>query len=153
WQAGRLACRTKHILGRKTMYKRNMSAVIALLLLSSVTAWAALNGDIEGVVRDATGAIVPSANVTITSVETGVQRTLVTNERGYFIATLLTIGEYDVRVELSGFKSSSQRVLVKSAERVSLNIMLEVGGVTESVSVTETAVQLVNTTDAQLSVS
>ncbi len=135
------------------MSKRNMWGAIAFLLLSSITAWAALNGDIEGIVRDATGAIIPSANVTITSVETGVQRTLISNARGYFIATLLPIGEYNVRVELASFRPNVQRVLVKSAERISLNITLEVGRVTESVSVTETAVQLVNTTDAQLSVS
>src|SRR5262245_43082165 len=136
------------------MYARkNFVGVIAFLLLSSVTTWAALNGDIEGVVRDTTGAIIPSANVTISSVETGVQRNLISDERGYFIATLLPIGQYDVRVQLAGFKSSSQRVLVKSAERASLNITLEVGSVSESISVTEAAVQLVNTTDAQLSIS
>jgi len=133
------------------MSKRTWRA-IALFLLSSVPAWAALNGDIEGVVKDATGAVIPSANVTITSVETGVQRTLVSNERGYFIATLLPIGEYDVRVEFAGFKANVQRVLVKSAERASLNITLEVGPVTDF-STVETAVQLVNTTDPQLSVS
>src|SRR5213592_1869698 len=139
-------------MGGNTMSKRTWRA-IALFLLSSVPAWAALNGDIEGVVKDATGAIIPSANVTITSVETGVQRTLISNARGYFIATLLPIGEYNVRVELASFRPNVQRVLVKRAERISLNITLEVGRVTESVSVTETAVQLVNTTDAQLSVS
>src|SRR5437867_4329499 len=138
-------------MGGNTMSKRTWRA-IALFLLSSVPAWAALNGDIEGVVKDATGAVIPSANVTITSVETGVQRTLVSNERGYFIATLLPIGEYDVRVEFAGFKANVQRVLVKSAERASLNITLEVGPVTDF-STVETAVQLVNTTDAQLSVS
>ena len=136
------------------MYERKKFwGVVAFLLLNAVTSWAALNGDIEGVVRDPTGAIIPSANVTIIGVATGAQRTLISDERGYFIATQLPIGEYDVRVQLAGFKSSSQRVLVKSAERASLNITLEVGGVSESISVTETAVQLLNTTDAQLAVS
>ena len=133
------------------MCKKHITIALSLLALTSITAWAALNGDIEGVVKDATGAVVPSAMITITSVETGAQRTLISNERGYFIATLLPIGDYDLKVELIGFKTYIQRVLVKSAERVSMNISLEVGGVTESVSVTETAVQLINTTDAQLS--
>ena len=136
------------------MYERkNFWLVIAFLLLNSVTSWAALNGDIEGVVRDTSGAIIPSANVTIIGVATGAQRTLISDERGYFIATQLPIGEYDVRVQLAGFKSSSQRVLVKSAERASLNVTLEVGNLAESISVTETSVQLLNTTDAQLAVS
>jgi Carboxypeptidase regulatory-like domain len=142
------------VLKEGTMYERKkIVGVIVLLLLSSVTVWAALNGDIEGVVRDTSGAIIPSANITIISVATGAQRTLISDERGYFIAAQLPIGEYDVRVQLAGFKSSSQRVLVKSAERASLNITLEVGGVSEVISVTETAVQLLNTTDAQLAVS
>src|SRR5262245_54026632 len=133
--------------------RKRILGVIAFVLLSSVRTWAALNGDIEGIVRDATSAILPSAKITITAVETGVQRTLITDERGYFIATLLPIGEYDVRVELPSFKTSTQRVLVKSAERVSMNITLQVGAVSDSVSVLETAVQLVNTSDAQLSIS
>jgi hypothetical protein len=133
------------------MYKRQLLSVLLLLTLTNVTAWAALNGDIEGVVKDSSGAFIPSAMATITSVETGAQRTLISNERGYFIATLLPIGNYDVKVELAGFKGYAQRVLVKSAERVSLNVTLEVGGVTESISVTESAVQLINTSDAQLS--
>src|SRR5215831_4041934 len=136
------------------MYERKKFwGAIAFLLLNAITSWAALNGDIEGVVRDTSGAIIPSANITIISVATGAQRTLISDERGYFIAAQLPIGEYDVRVQLAGFKSSLQRVLVKSAERASLNITLEVGNLAESISVTETAVQLLNTTDAQLAVS
>jgi len=126
-------------------------SALALLILTSISAWAALNGDIEGVVKDASGALVPSAMVTITSVETGAQRSLISDERGYFIATLLPIGVYDVKVQLPGFKSYAQRVLVKSAERVSLNVTLEVGGITDSISITEAAIQLINTSDAQLS--
>jgi hypothetical protein len=133
------------------MFKKCITIAISLLVFTSITAWAALNGDVEGVLKDPTGALVPSAKVTITSVETGALRTLIGNERGYFIATLLPIGEYDVKVELTGFRTYVQRVLVKSAERVSMNITLEVGGLAESVSVTEATVQLINTTDAQLS--
>jgi hypothetical protein len=133
------------------MFKRLSLPALLLIVLTAVTSWAALSGDIEGVVKDATGALVPSAMVTITSVETGAQRTLISDERGHFIATLLPIGDYDVKVELAGFKTYAQRVVVKSAERVSLNVTMEVGGVTAAVTVTEATVQLINTTDAQLS--
>src|SRR6266571_5686036 len=133
------------------MFKACLWITPVLLVLVTASAWAALDGDIEAVVKDASGAVVPSARATITSVDTGAQRNLLSNERGYFIAALLPIGYYNVKVELTGFKTYEQQVLVKSAERVSMNIKLEVSGVTEAVSVTEAAVQLINTTDAQLS--
>ena len=129
--------------------------VMAMVLMVSfgVVCWAQLDGNIEGVVKDRTGALVPSAMITITSVETGAQRTLISDDRGHFIATLLPIGTYDVRLELAGFKTAVQRVLVKSAETASLNLVLEVGGRTEEISVTEAAVLLLNVSDAQLSMS
>jgi hypothetical protein len=136
-----------------SMSKKQIWSAVALLLLSSFSAWAALTGDIEGFVTDATGAYIPGVSVAITSLETGAQRALVTNDRGNFAATLLPTGEYEVRAELVGFKPSVQRLLVKSAERASLNLTLEVGNLTQEVTVTETSVQLVNTTDAQVQIS
>ena len=133
------------------MFKAYLGIAPILMVLVSATGWSALNGDIEAVVKDASGAVVPGAKVAITSVETGAQRTLISNERGYFIAPLLPIGYYHVKVEVAGFKTYEQQVLVKSAERVSMNITLGVSGGTEAVSVTEATIQLINTTDAQLS--
>src|SRR5215471_1331471 len=134
------------------MLRKRLWLVIGLTLLVSIASWAALNGDVEGVIKDSTGALVPGALVTITSTETGAQRTMMSDERGHFIGTLLPIGTYEVRIELAGFKTNVQRVLIKSAETSSLNIVLEVGGREERVSV-EPLVQLLNTTDAQLSTS
>jgi hypothetical protein len=134
------------------MSGKKLWVAIVLILSISIASWAALDGDLEGVIKDATGAVVPSAMVTVKSVETGAQRTMISDERGHFVATLLPIGTYDVRVELAGFKTNVQRVLIKSAETASLNIVLEVGGREERVSV-EPLVQLLNTTDAQLSTS
>ena len=64
------------------MSKTHVWMALSLVLITGLTAWAALDGDIEGVVKDATGALVPSTMVTITSVETRTQRTLISNERG-----------------------------------------------------------------------
>jgi hypothetical protein len=66
---------------------KKIVVVIGLTLLVSIASWAALNGDVEGVVKDSTGALVPGALVTITSTETGAQRTMMSDERGHFIAT------------------------------------------------------------------
>jgi hypothetical protein len=134
------------------MSKQIWSAV-ALLLLGSFSAWAALTGEIEGFVTDASGAFIPGVSVSITSLETGAQRSLVTNDRGHFVATLLPIGQYEVRAALVGFRPGVQRLLVKSAERASLNLTLQVGDLTQEVTVTETSIQLVNTADAQVQIS
>ncbi len=129
--------------------KQIWNAVI-LSIVCALSAWAALNGDIEGFVTDGSGAFVPGVSVSIISLETGAQRNLLTDDRGHFLATLLPIGEYEVRAELAGFKPVLNRLLVKSAEQTRLNLTLEVGNSTQEVAVIDTTVQLVNTTDAQL---
>lgn len=135
------------------MLRKQIWCAIALLLVGSFSAWAALTGDIEGFVSDGSGAFVPGVNVVITSLETGAQRSLITGDRGHFLATLLPIGEYEVRAELASFRPAVQRLLVKSAERASLNLTLHVGDLTQEVTITETSVQLVNTADAQIQIS
>src|SRR5438034_11638810 len=101
-------------MGGGNMFRTSIWSVLAILVLSSATAWAALNGDIGGVVKDARGAVILGATLTIRSVETGAERVLVSDERGQFIATLLPIGEYDVKADFAGFRTFTQRVLVKS---------------------------------------
>jgi hypothetical protein len=135
------------------MSKKQIWSAIALLLVSAFSSFAALTGDIEGYVKDGSGAFIPAVSVAITSLETGAQRSLVTDDRGHFQATLLPLGEYEVRAELANFRPAVQRILVKSAERASLNLTLQVGSLTQEVTVTETSVQLVNTADAQIQVS
>src|SRR4030095_8767256 len=68
------------------------SVLMALLLLSAAAnayAWPQrLSGDIEGVVKDATGALIPSVSITVTNVETSAERTLISDEYGHFLAAL-----------------------------------------------------------------
>jgi len=130
------------------------SVVAVFLLLTSTNAWSQrLSGDIEGIVKDASGALIPGVGITIKSTETSAQRMLVTDDSGRFLAALLPLGEYEVRAELQGFKAWVGRALSKQGERTSLNITLEVGNVNDEISVTEAATQLVNTTDAQIAMS
>ncbi len=135
------------------MSKQRIWDAAVVLLACSLSVWAALTGDIEGFVTDGSGAFVPGVNIAITSLETGAQRSLITNDRGHFLATLLPIGAYEVRAALPGFRPAGQRLLVKSGERASLNLTLEVGNLTQEITVTDTAVQLINTADAQIQIS
>src|SRR6266571_7253319 len=101
---------------------------------------------ISGVVRDATGAVLPGVSVTAKHTETGLTRTVITNETGSYRMPALPVGAYEVTAELSGFKQQVRRGinLVVTQEAV-VNFTLEVGDLKENVTVTEDA-PLVNTT-------
>ena len=64
-------------------------------------------GTILGTVQDASG-VIPGATVKITNIDTNVSHQLVTNGQGYFEAPLLQPGNYDVTVEMPGFKTSTR---------------------------------------------
>src|SRR5438093_792005 len=57
-------------------------------------------GAVDGTVADQTGAVLPNVEVTLKNVDTGVTRTIVTDDRGSFRALLLPVGRYDVSMDL-----------------------------------------------------
>jgi Carboxypeptidase regulatory-like domain len=113
--------------------------------------WGQATSAILGKVTDASGAAVPAANVTIRNTETGVVRMVVTNDAGDYQVLSLPVSQYEVRVEKSGFKAvvRSGINLVVAQEAV-VNVQLEVGQVTQAVTVTGEA-ELVNTTPSSTS--
>src|SRR5262245_35244698 len=68
----------------------------------------AINGAIEGTVTDESGAVLPGVTVTVTNVDTGETRSVITNDRGVYRAPLLPLGGYRVSAELQGFKKYDQ---------------------------------------------
>jgi hypothetical protein len=115
-------------------------AVLLPLLVCAVPALhaqsQAINGTIEGVVRDTTGAALPGATVTVSHVETGASRVLSTSSDGGYRALLLPLGGYRVRAELTGFKTLERTGISLSAGQTAVvDVTLEVGGVTEVVLV------------------
>jgi hypothetical protein len=101
---------------------------------------------ISGVVTDATGAVVTSAKVIARHVATDQARATVTNEGGYYVIANIPIGEYEISAEAPGFKKSVQRnVVVVVNSKPAVDVVLEVGSVTDSVTVTADAAQLETT--------
>jgi hypothetical protein len=97
----------------------------------------AANGNIEGTIRDTSGAVLPGVTVTVTNTDTGTRRVVVSNENGIYRAVLLPLGTYTVTAELSGFKKYEQTGLSLSAGQSAIvDVAMAVGGVTEVVSVT-----------------
>ena len=117
--------------------RRAALSVLVLLLFSPAAHGQAVYGSIGGIVKDASGAILPGATVTITSVERKTVDTVVTNESGYYIKERLLPGTYEVKAEISGFKAAVvPEVRVNVDTQTPLNFDLQLGDITESVEVT-----------------
>lgn len=101
------------------------------------------NGAIRGTVQDSTGAAISGAAVTATNVATGVQSSTVTGDAGNYNFPQVRAGMYTVSVEQTGFKKLiRENVRVEVAGVSALDLTLEVGGITESVTVSSAAPQL-----------
>ena len=100
-------------------------------------------GAISGAITDPTGAMVVSAQVKVTEAATGSVRTLQSNDHGLYVVTLLPPGQYTLEVTKQGFKvASSPNVQVNVAETTVLNIRMQTGTVTETITVASVSVEL-----------
>ena len=111
----------------------------AFLLLSGIAVLAqsqATTGTIQGTIVDPNGAVVSGASVNVKNVQTGSERTVVTNSDGFFTAPLLQLGRYRVTTDASGFsKSILENVDVTVGQTLALKIDMKVGSATETVDV------------------
>ena len=126
-------------------------SVFAVVLLCGTLAYGQNTaGTILGAVSDESGARLPGVTVTITHLDTGIVRSVTTDEGGRYRAPGLGLGNYDVKAELTGFRTAVRMgiQLTVSAEVV-VNLTLSVGVVSEQVNVEEHATE-VNTNDSQL---
>ena len=98
---------------------------------------------ISGFVKDATSAVIPGATVTVTNEATGLAREIQTNENGYYVVSALPPGFYTVEAEAEGFKRTVQtNNKLDASIAASVEIVLEVGSVAESIEVTAQAISL-----------
>lgn len=100
----------------------------------------ALNGQIEGTVKDVNGAAIVGARITVTNAETGATRTVQTDEKGFYRAPLLPLGAYRLEVEASGFKRLVREgIKLAAGQTATADLVLEPGGVNETVTVSSDA--------------
>src|SRR5262249_45651336 len=105
---------------------------------------------LNGVVTDSTGSVVPKATVTVTSISTGFTRTALTGDTGAYSISDLPPGLYDVSAEAAGFKKAVIKgIRLYVGQTATADIRLEVGQLTESVTVTST-VPLLQDTSSQV---
>src|SRR5437016_6352948 len=112
-----------------------------LMMLSAIGSVYAQSptGTIAGVVTDSNGARVPAAHVTITNRDNGLTRSLVTSTEGDFGAAALPSGVYTVAAKAQGFRRLERTAIVEAGTTTTVNLMLEIGEVTEQVTVDDVA--------------
>ena len=143
------------ILNNSVSQKLSVSRIAALLLLMVCGSLAihgqTIFGRISGTVKDSNGGAVPNATVTITNAATNLVRTATTDEDGFYTATNLPVGTYTILVARDGFKRAQQTGVVLAADgRLTQDMTLEVGQVTETVEVSSGVGETVNTTSGEI---
>src|SRR5262245_27103644 len=122
-----------------------------ILLLSTGIAWAQGTAQLNGTVRDSSGAVLPGVTVTVTQTDTALVRTTVTDESGAYLLTNLPTGPYRLEAALQGFRSYVQTgIVLQVGGTPTVNAVLAVGSVEESVTV-EAAAPLVDVKSSGIS--
>ncbi len=128
---------------------RPMPGVCTLLLCAATSMLAQNSGSIGGVITDQSGALVPNAQITVVNPETGVGQKTTSLNDGKYLFNNLPPGPYQMKVEDAGFKSyTSKGILLHVADKLTVNVSLEVGESRETVAVVAEA-PLLRTEDAQ----
>jgi hypothetical protein len=129
---------------------RRILSFLFLLLIAVSAAWTQSTTQVSGIVTDSSGASVVSATVDLENLDTGLRRTVQTDTTGSYSFLQVIPGNYRIMVKADGFRTATVndvKLLVNNPSTV--NVKLEVGLLTETVSVTAEAQQL-NTVDASI---
>ncbi|HZM89006.1 MAG TPA: carboxypeptidase-like regulatory domain-containing protein [Blastocatellia bacterium] len=135
------------------MMRRLTSVILTFLFLTSVPVFGqGTRGSLTGIVQDPNGAAILKATVTAKQAGTNEEFKAETNSQGVFNFPSLPPGKYSVTIESSGFKKTElTEVIIEVGQPARVDIALEVGAVTEQVTVTGTQQEVINTTSPTLS--
>ena len=131
--------------------KACVPALLAVLL-GAIRLYAAITGSVSGIVTDPSGALVPGVTVVATSASTNIQRTTVTDSKGFYSFPALNVDVYNVTATQAGFRDYQQSgVRIDTNSALTIDIKLQVGTVNNTVSVKSEQLQ-VETQNTQLGV-
>ena len=134
--------------------KRSILAawIVAVILIPALAhAQAVSNAQIHGVITDASGAVVPGAQVKATHTETGQARTTVSASDGSYVLPNLPVGPYSLEVTSQAFRNYVQSgIVLQVGNNVQINVVLQVGAVSQEVQVAADAA-MVETQDTSIS--
>src|SRR5262245_35665988 len=141
----------------RNKYKQTLASIVSVALImmslaSTISAAQQPTGSIEGLVTDPQGAVVPSASITAREVTTNLTRSVKAGEDGRYRIGQLPPGNYELKVSGPGFKSSViPSVKVDVGTNASVDVKLEIGGASETVTVTGGGEAQVDRTDHTVS--
>ncbi len=123
-----------------SLFSTAFSLIFCLMAAICASGQASYTAQIRGVVKDASGALVPQATITITNNGTGISTTAHTDNNGMYILTGLRPAVYTIRAEGPGFRASEQNnVVLQVDQQTSIDFTLHPLGVITTVEVTEAA--------------
>lgn len=138
------------IFGGKMGKNFRILLLAAATFLASAASYAQTTGSLTGTVTDPNAATIPGATVTARNNATGEGRTATTNDSGVFTMPSLTPGVYTVSVEIAGFKRAmASDVIIEVSKAAALNVTMEVGLPSETVTVTASQ-EIINSTSPTL---
>src|SRR5690349_21882762 len=124
-------------------------SLLAIFLLSAHVALGqsqANAADLQGTVKDATGAVVPNATVTARNPAKNITRDATTNDQGYYRIVALPPGDYEVTVEAPNFKKAVlTKVTLTIGQAADLDATLELGQISESVTISDATSEIIET--------
>src|SRR6185436_18306060 len=125
---------------------------VLCLLFGAIPAFGqAATSSVRGSVTDPQGNVVAGATVTLTSVGTNQTRSTTTGDNGTYSFELIAVGDYSLEVEAKGFKKGQVTgIHALVAKATTTDVTLEIGNVSETVTVASTAETLVNRDDGSL---
>jgi len=133
------------------MHFRKRYLALFVFFTLAISMFAQDTGSIGGSVRDASGAIIPNANVVVTNTSEGIERKLTSNTDGDFLAAGLPAGTYAIVVSASGFKRfESQGIILRIAQKARVDASLSVGDAATTVEVQGSNVAQVETEASEL---
>ena len=103
--------------------------------------------DLQGSIKDTTGAVVPNATVTARNPATNLTRSTTSNDEGFYRIVNLTPGDYDITVEAANFKKAVlTKVTLTVGQSAQLDVSLEPGQISESVTISDATSDIIETT-------
>src|SRR5580765_2735611 len=116
-----------------------MRRIVVGLIVSCLTCavvWGQATAQISGIVRDQTSAVLPGVEITATQTETGISRTAITNETGFYVLSNLATGPYRLEAGLPGFRTFVQTgIVLQVNSNAVISPILELGQITDEVEV------------------
>src|SRR5271163_3508266 len=132
------------------LLSKSVRALSVVGILSATLAWASVGGSISGTVKDPSGRVVSTADVTVRETGTGVSFKTHTDSKGHYTFPVLPVGHYELNVQASGFTAYERKdIVLDTNAALTLDAPLQVGGGSQTVSVNDNTLH-VDTTSTQL---